>query len=155
MEEGGEQKWKGGGRGGGGRGKEAERRRAGREKTKKPGGRRLRDGGKAGHSNRLSAARHAALAKLAPSSGALTSSPSALQSRDYLLVSHWNGHLRLLMVADGQQVPGTNYLKQPTGFRSMCFMNTMPGTFITVSDRSGAPSPPVLRPVGGEGDGDG
>mmetsp|Transcript_11431 Transcript_11431/g.32447 ORF Transcript_11431/g.32447 Transcript_11431/m.32447 type:complete len:1189 (+) Transcript_11431:66-3632(+) len=59
-------------------------------------------------------------------------------SKDYLLASYWNGHMKLYMVNEGgQQAPGTGFLKQPTGYRSICFVETMPGSFVTVSDRSG------------------
>lgn len=61
------------------------------------------------------------------------------QSNDYLLVAYWNGFTKLLMANEGgQDAPGTAFSKQPTGHRTVAFIDTMPGTFVSVSDRSGA-----------------
>eukprot|EP00873_Tetraselmis_striata_P017164 jgi/Tetstr1/437428/TSEL_026109.t1 len=58
-------------------------------------------------------------------------------SRDYLLAASWSGQTRMFMVADGQDAPGTGFAKQPTGYRTLAFISAMPGTFVSVTDRSG------------------
>lgn len=58
-------------------------------------------------------------------------------SRDYLIGASWSGQTRMWLLGEAADAPGTAFSKQPTGYRTLAFISTMPGTFLSVTDRSG------------------